>query len=185
MKLSYVSANNTMLKFFLFSRFVNAVILYSLLCIFCACFFYFPSKKNGPELVTSGGGKVKVVSIDFVFELNSYKANQNIFQTSSADAGIRLEVSNVGFPELIFRDEFYGIKHCAFVDKLALNTRYKFHMEYHHLPKELISSIDSNRLCYAHELGLTPKFDRIIFGNGGWFDRGLDGSVFEPRILFY
>lgn len=174
-----------MLKIFRLPRFVNAVMLYCSLCIVCTCFFYIPFRKAASDIFTLDENKTQTVSIDFTFEIDSYKANHNVFQTSNADAGIRLEISKDGFPELIFRDDFYGIKHCTFVDKLALHTRYNFHAEYHYLSKVLIATIDNNRVCYSHELGLIPKFDRIIFGTGGWFDRGFDGTVFEPRILFY
>jgi hypothetical protein len=131
-------------------------------------YIYFNSYKNEPH---------DIAILEFSFIIEKYSPNQNIFQTSNANNGIRLEVSPEGFIELISYDHFYGIKHCTFYDKFELNNEYKFFLRYDSFNRDIISNINNSRICYFKEFGLVPSFDHLILGNGGWWNRIFYGKI--------
>ena len=174
-----------MLNILRLKRFASIFIFYCALALISGSLLTLHFEHEYPEILSSKNNSNQFVAIDFIFELDSYRANQNIFQTSDANRGVRLEVDKNGFAELIIAHRFYGVKHCTFDDKLLLNTRYNFHAEFRRPSGMLSAMIDSGRVCYLQETGLDPKFDRIIFGSGRRPYISLDGSVFEPRVFRY
>lgn len=174
-----------MIKIMCVNRFASVFIFYCALALTSGFVLILQSEREFRDIFSSQKNSNQFVAIDFIFKLYSYRANQNIFQTSDSNLGVRLEVDQNGFAELIIAQRFYGVKHCTFSDKLLLDTQYKFHLEFSRTSRMLTAMIGTYRVCYLQETALDPKFDRIIFGSGRRPFVSLDGSVFEPRVSLY
>jgi hypothetical protein len=130
------------------------------------------------------GNRASKIDIQFTLLLNSYKKNQNVFQTADTNEGLRIEVGRSGTSELIFRLDngfLFGIKSPK---RYSLGTPHLVSVGL--ISDQLLTySIDGQMQTQGMKLARRLICSKIIFGSGYDSTRTLNGSLKDISITIH